>query len=87
MKLPLPQLLSRLRIVNRIGEDILRTHKKLGTLHRIGSVVSTTPEKLKTIQGLQSVQESRIQDFEQAFDHAINDWDASDLNRYWTGIS
>lgn len=84
MKIPLPQLLSRLRIVNRIGEDILRTHKTLGTLEER---FNTQPEKLKTIEGLQAVQESRIQDFEQAFDHAINDWDASDLNRYWTGIS
>lgn len=80
----LPQLLSRLRIVNRIGEDILRTHKSLGTLEER---FNTQPEKLKMIEGLQAVQESRIQDFEEAFDHAINDWNASDLNRYWTGIS
>lgn len=84
MKLPLPQLLSRLRIVNRIGEDILRTHKSLGTLEER---FNAQPEKLKSIEGLQAVQAERIQDFEEAFDYAINDWDASDLNRYWTGMS
>jgi hypothetical protein len=84
MKLPLPQLLSRLRLVNRIGDDILRTHNALGTLEQR---FDGNPDKLKTIEGLQRVQEERIEDFQYAFDHAINDWDASDLNRYWTGMS
>mgnify|MGYP004210211591 FL=1 len=44
------------------------------------------PEAYK-IEGLQRVQEERIQDFQETLDHAINDWDANELNRYWTGMS
>mgnify|MGYP001236722308 len=76
------QLLSRLRTVSRIGEDILRTHQHLGKLNK----TLPAPEAYK-IEGLQRVQEERIQDFQETLDHAINDWDANELNRYWTGMS
>ena len=76
------QLLSRLRMVNRIGEDILRTHK---SLTKLNNTLSLT-EGYK-IEGLQRVQEERIQDFEETLDHAINDWDRTSLNKYWTGMS
>lgn len=76
------QLLSRLRTVNRIGEDILRTHQHLTKLHK-----TLPPPDAYKIEGLQRVQEERIQDFEETLDHAINDWDRHELNRYWTGYS
>ena len=75
-------LLSRLRTVSRIGEDILRTHQHLNKLNK----TLPAPEAYK-IEGLQRVQEERIQDFQETLDHAINDWDANELNRYWTGMS
>ena len=76
------QLLSRLRVVNRIGEDILRTHQHLTKLNK-----TLPPPEAYKIEGLQRVQEERIQDFNDTLDHAINDWDSTELNRYWTGMS
>ena len=76
------QLLSRLRVVNRIGEDILRTHQNITKLNKTLPVA----EAYK-IEGLHRVQEERIQDFNDTLEHAINDWDADELNRYWTGLS
>jgi len=76
------QLLSRLRMVNRIGEDIIRTHQSLKKLNK-----TLPPPEVYKIEGLQRVQEERIQDFEEIMDHAINDWDRTSLNKYWTGMS
>ena len=76
------QLLSRLRMVNRIGEDIIRTHQNLKKLNK-----TLPPPDFYKIEGLQRVQEERIQDFEEIMDHAINDWDRTSLNKYWTGLS
>lgn len=81
MKIPLPQFLARLRVVNRIGEDIMRTHRHLGELN------NNPASKIKHVEGLQRIQEDRIKDFTETLDHALNDWDAGDLNRYWTGMS
>jgi len=82
MKIPLQQFLARIRLVNRIGEDILRTHHHLGLLEK-----QVPAAKIKTVEGLQRVQEDRISDFKDTLDHAINDWDSEELNRYWTGMS
>tara|TARA_B100000214_G_C23958622_1_gene624128 strand:- start:268 stop:519 length:252 start_codon:yes stop_codon:yes gene_type:complete len=81
-KMTLLQLLSRLRTVNRLGEDILRTHQHLSKLNK-----NITASESYKIEGLQRVQEERIQDFEETLDHAINDWDKTQLNKYWTGYS
>lgn len=77
MSSKLPHLLNKLRITVRIGEDIIRTHNYLGKLNK------TSPIKL--IGGLQKVQEERIYDFENHMESAINDWNQSELNKYWTG--
>ena len=77
MSSKLPHLLNKLRITVRIGEDIIRTHNYLGKLNK------TSPIKL--IGGLQRVQEERIYDFENHMESAINDWNQSELNKYWTG--
>lgn len=73
----LPHLLNKLRITVRIGEDIIRTHNYLGKLNK------TSP--IKMVEGLQKVQEERIYDFENHMESAINDWNQSELNKYWTG--
>ena len=77
MSSKLPHLLNKLRITVRIGEDIIRTHNYLGKLNK------TSPIKL--IGGLQKVQKERIYDFENHMESAINDWNQSELNKYWTG--
>jgi hypothetical protein len=79
MKIPLPQFVSRLRIVTRIGEDIMRTHRHLGELN------NNPAAKTKHVEGLQRIQEDRIKDFTDTLDHALNDWDAKALHKYWTG--
>ena len=70
-----PKLMQHIVKLNILGSDLIKTHRALTNLNT------------RNLDAVYKEQEHRIEEFEKTMEHAINDWNREDLNKYWKGHS